>query len=53
MKNNYNFKPFDMVLVRDYDHETWKTNLFKSKKNMWQRCSILLYFSCMESVYSL
>lgn len=48
MKNNYNFKPFDMVLVRDYDHETWKTNLFKSKKI----CGKDVLYYCISDVWN-
>ena len=48
MKNNYNFKPFDMVLVRDYDHETWKTNLFKSKKI----CGKDVLYYCISAVWN-
>lgn len=49
MKNNYNFKPFDKVLVRDYDHETWEANFFKSKKEI---CGKDVLYYCISAVWN-
>lgn len=49
MENNYNFKPFDKVLVRDYDHETWEANFFKSKKEI---CGKDVLYYCISDVWS-
>ena len=46
-KNGYEFKPFDKVLVRDYDSEVWSIDLFAEKErddkyicmtSSWKQC---------------
>lgn len=45
--NDHNFKPFDKVLVRDYDTETWKCDFFSCIGDRNYRCVSGFYLQCI------
>lgn len=45
--NGHNFKPFDKVLVRDYDTETWKCDFFSCIGDKNYRCVSGFYLQCI------
>lgn len=45
--NDHNFKPFDKVLVRDYDTETWKCDFFSCIGDRNYRCISGFYYQCI------
>lgn len=48
-QNQFEFKPFDRVLVRDHDRDIWKANIYShyEEKSTTHVCVGSYYFQCI------
>lgn len=47
MENNYNFKPFDKVLVRNSDNDVWHIDIFEKWNELYYVCLMSTWEQCI------